>query len=339
MTFLTPESRAKLLSDHRNERDGKKRDRIKTILLADDGWTYRNIAKALFIDEQSISRHVQEYKETGNLTLNSGGSVSKLNEEQTTALIVHLKETLYLQVSGICQYVEATYKITYTVAGMTSWLSTHKFVYKKPKGVPAKADPVKQEEHIEKYKKLMNETPEDEPILFGDSMHPTQSSKLTSGWIYKGEEHYLPTTGQRTRVNITGALNLETAHVVHGAYDKICGASFIQFLEKVQNAYPNAPKIHLIVDQGRCHTSKEVKEYLKEKNVRIKLHYLPPYSPNLNPIERLWKIFHEHVSNNKHYPKAKEFVCAVNHFFNETIYHIKDLIKNRCTDNFEILYS
>ena len=138
-------------------------------------------------------------------------------------------------------------------------------------------------------------------------------------------------------MNITGALNLETAHVFHQSYDKISGESFVDFLKKLQLAYPNSPRIHFIVDQGSCHTSKEVKAFLEDKHVRIKLHYLPSYSPNLNPIERLWKIMHEHVSNNRHYPKAQEFIDAVNLFLNKTILEIKDIILNRCTDNFQVL--
>ena len=136
----------------------------------------------------------------------------------------------------------------------------------------------------------------------------------------------MPTTGQKTRMNITAALNLDTAQVVHQSYDKILGESFVGFLQKLELAYPNSPRIHLIVDRGSCHTSKIVKEFLAGKNARIKLHYLPHYSPNLNPIERLWKIMHEHVSNNKNYPRAKDFIAAANKFLHKTIPEIKDII-------------
>ena len=83
------------------------------------------------------------------------------------------------------------------------------------------------------------------------------------------------------------------------------------------------------------HTSKETKEYAEKS--RIVIHYLPTYSPNLNLIERLWKIMHEYVSNNKFYLKRKEFVEAVKYFFDITIHEIKDIIQGRITDNFEKL--
>jgi len=118
-------------------------------------------------------------------------------------------------------------------------------------------------------------------------------------------------------------------------YDKINSEKFVDFLKHIENCYPKAPKIHLFVDQGPYHTSKETKEYIK--NSRIVLHYLPAYSPNLNPIERLWKIMHEYVSNNKFYLKGKDFTEAVKYFFEKTVHEIKDVIQSRLTDNFEQL--
>ena len=337
MNFLSPHEIATLRARHRQDSNGRTRDRIKAILLANEGWTYLMISEALLLDDQTISRHVQEYKEKQKLTIDSGGSKSLLSYADTEALIAHIKSTLYDYVKDICVYVKKTYTVDYTVSGLTSWLKNNGFVYKQPKGRPFKADAEQQKKFIEFYGTLMNTTPEDEPILFGDSVHPTQATRLSRGWIFKGEDHLVPTTGQKTRVNITGALNLETAAFFHQTYDRISGESFIDFLNGLQEFYPKAPQIHLIVDQGSCHTSKMVKEYLEGSNVRIKLHYLPPYSPNLNPIERLWKIMHSFVSNNRHYPKAKEFVESVNNFLNNTVLEIKEIILNRCTDNFQLL--
>ena len=220
-----------------------------------------------------------------------------------------------------------------TISGMRSWLKKHGFVYKKPKGFPGKGNAEAQEKFIAVYKKLLNTTLEDEPVLFGDSVHPTQATILSYGWIKRGKEHHIPTTGTKTRVNITGAINLEDQTVTHREYEKVNGDSFVDFLKFLEEKYPKAPKIHLIVDRGSCHTSKIVKAHLKNGS-RVVLHYLPAYSPNLNPIERLWKIMHEHVSNNRYYEKKEQFILAVRKFFNETILDIKDVILNRVTDNF-----
>jgi transposase len=333
--FLTPEQRSILKIQHRREHDGRIRDRIKAVLLTDDGWTQPMISKALFLDDQTIGNYIKDYKESGKLKHESGGSSGKLTKKEAKELESHLETTLYLSIKEICAYVEKTYGKQYTVAGMQSWMHNHKFVYKNPKGIPAKANLEAQEEFIAAYQKLMNATPEDEPILFGDCVHPTQATKLSRGWIKKGKDQYVPTTGSRTRVNIAGAINLESLEVMTRDYDKINSGKFIDFLKYLEACYPTAPKIHLFVDQGSYHTSQETKEYVK--NSRTILHYLPAYSPNLNPIERLWKIMHEHVSNNKFYLKGKDFVAAVRNFFDETVHEIKDVIQSRITDNFERL--
>ena len=333
--FLTPTERASLKKQHRREHDGRIRDRIKSVLLSDDGWTHTMISQALFLDDQTVSNYIKDYREFGKLKHESGGSTGKLTAHETQDLLIHLETTLYLHIHEICSYVQETYGKSYTVPGMQSWMHNHGFVYKNPKGIPAKVNLEAQEQFIADYEALMNTTGEDEPILFGDSVHPTQATKLSRGWIKKGKDQYVPTTGVRTRVNITGAINLETLEVMTRDYESINSESMIDFLKYVESCYPRAKTIHLFLDQGPYHTSKETREYAKKS--RIVIHYLPPYSPNLNPIERLWKIMHEYVSNNRFYLKGKDFTNAIKYFFDKTVHEIKEVIQSRVTDNFERL--
>ena len=115
----------------------------------------------------------------------NGGSYSKLDSIQSRALELHLEETTYTRVIDICAYIERTYGVRYTVSGLRKWLHQHRFSYKQPKTVPAKADVAKQEEFIERYIELIAETPADEPILFMDSTHPTMATKVVRGWMKK----------------------------------------------------------------------------------------------------------------------------------------------------------
>lgn len=206
--FLTTEERASLEGQHCREYDGRIRDRIKAVLLSDDGWALSMIAKALFLDDQTVGNYIKDYRESGKLKHESGGSTGKLTAHETRALISHLETTLYLHIHKICTYVEETYGKSYAVPRMQSWMHNHGFVYKNPKGIPAKASLEAQEKFIADYENLMNTTPEDEPILFGDNVHPTQATKLSRGWIKKGRDQYVPTIGAGTCVNITGAINI-----------------------------------------------------------------------------------------------------------------------------------
>lgn len=331
--FLTQSDRDSLKARHRQEKSRRVADRIKAVLLSDEGWTYRQISKALFIDEQTIGRHVDEYMADRKLILSSGGSLSKLNELQTAEMISHLEYITYLKISDIIAYVETTHGASYTVQGMTSWMHSHGFSFKKPKGTPAKADPVRQEAFIQAYEQLLPKTPEDEPILFGDGVHPTMATKVTYGWIKTGTNKPIATIASRTRLNLMGALNLEKMGVTIDSYETIDSSSMTLFFDLLKAAYPKAPKIHLILDRGSYNTSFVTREAAKQRG--IQLHYLPPYSPNLNPIERLWKIMNEQVRNNRVFESAKEFRREIMNFFEITWPQIALSSTDRINDNFQ----
>lgn len=84
--FLTESQRQVLKEHHRTERDGRVRDRIKAVLLTDKGWSYVRIAEALMLDEETVSRYVQEYRTHYKLKPENGGSFSKLNDGQASDL-------------------------------------------------------------------------------------------------------------------------------------------------------------------------------------------------------------------------------------------------------------
>jgi transposase len=71
--------------------------------------------------------------------------------------------------------------------------------------------------------------------------------------------------------------------------------------------------------------------------LNIKLHFLPPYSPNLNPIERLWKVMNEQVRNNRFFIGAKDFKAAINGFFDSILPKIGNDLDGRINDNFQFL--
>ena len=285
---LTKEESFKLEELHRSTRDGKERDRIKAVLLKSEGWKDEQISQALRIHVATVRQHLNDYVEKQKLVPASGGSTGYLSAAQTEDLILHLIGQTYVTVKEICAYVEQTYGVNYSVSGMTDWLHNHRFSYKYPKQTPAKADPEKQEAFVKYYEELVTSTAEEEPIFFADSVHPSQATKVSCGWIRTGEEKLIGSTGSRTRMNICGALNLEDMSLISASYETINTASIVEFLTKVRGNYDKKIRIHYIVDQASYHTSAETKGFAELNN--IKLHYLPPYSPNLNPIERVWKV-------------------------------------------------
>jgi|TARA_B100001964_G_C14113059_1_gene544784 transposase len=335
--LLSSSEETRLRSQHRLEKNRRKADRLKAVLLSNKGWSHLRIAEALFLDDETVARHIKEYKETQKLSLDSGGSSSKLTVEQSSELTTHLMEEVYVKVADVCVYVLSKYGVFYTVSGMRSWLQSHKFSYKKPKGTPAKADPEAQAKWIETYEKLMNTLPEDEPIEFGDGVHPTMTTKVTYGWIRTGTDKPILTTGNRTRMNLMGSINLESMEVTIGDYERLNSEAMRSHFSCLRDKYPTATSIHLILDQGSYNTSAETKKSAEEMG--IVLHYLPPYSPNLNPIERLWKVMNEYVRNNRFFHSAKEFRRSILDFFEKTWPKIAPNMTDRINDNFQRLKS
>ena len=93
-----------------------------------------------------------------------------------------------------------------------------------------------------------------------------------------------------------------------------CCAEVIEaFLGEVRKQYAGATTICIILDNARYQRSYMVQQ--KAKALNIELLYLPPYSPNLNLIERLWRYFKKKVMNNKYYPDYTSFENAVDTFF------------------------
>lgn len=334
---LSKEEKQALEREHKQTRDRRMADRIKAVLLHSEGWSQIQIAQALRIRPETAHDHLEDYRQSKKLKPENGGSGSLLSNNQAASLIERLEAVTYLKVEDICVYVEQTYGIKFTVSGMTKWLRRNKFSYKKPKGMPAKADPEKQAAFIKYYENLLNTTSEDEPIEFGDGVHPTMATKLTYGWIRQGREHEktLSTTASRTRLNLMGSINLETMDVTIGSYETIDSLAMEEHFKKLRQKYPKAPKIHLILDQGSYNTSLDTKGSAKKYGVI--LHYLPPYSPNLNPIERLWKVMNESVRNNRFFGSAGEFRKEIMGFFDITWPQIAQNMVDRISDNFQNL--
>ena len=112
--------------------------------------------------------------------------------------------------------------------------------------------------------------------------------------------------------------------------------STIQLFQKLLLTYENKTKIHIYLDNARYHYAREVQEWLKMYGKRIVLHFLPPYCPHLNPIERLWHVLHNNVTRNRYYKTFNEFANSILTFCKETVANDWAKIASYVTDNFTI---
>jgi transposase len=333
--FITLEERAQLIAEHRVERDGRVRDRMKVVLWSDEGWTLERIAKALFINEKTASQHLSDYEESKKLKPENGGSSSLLTTEQTVELVAHLDGKLYGKIKEIRAYVLETYGVSYSIRGMTDWLKRQKFSFHQPCGVPAKADAAAQKAFIAEYETLKKTLPDGDHIVFADGVHPSHAVRFVRGWIRIGKRLEIPTNASQKRLNIMGALNLETMQLHRKEYKTLNAESVLDFLTFLL-AVMATGTIHIILDRGRYQHCQAVWDFVA-LNPRIKLHYLPAYSPNLNAIEPAWKIMHEHTTHNVHHPTFNDFAVSIRSFFDEIFPNKASQWVDRLTDNFRPL--
>ena len=327
--FLSEKERQLLKTQHRKERDGRIRDRIKAVLMSDEGWTLMQISRVLLISDDTVRKHIKDYKLSKKLQPENGGSEAKLSSKQAKKLIAHLQLHTYLYTKDIVSYVKTTYKVSYSISGMCYWLKRNGFSYKKPSLVPGKANIENQKAWIKEYHELKSKLSKDETICFMDGVHPTHNTQLSYGWIKKGIRKEICSNTGRQRLNISGAVDIIDKKL-HYQEDKMLNAeATITFLERIESAYPNKKRIYVFSDNARYYKNKVVLSFLETS--KIKLCYLPSYSPNLNPIERLWKWMKQRVMYNTYYKEFDDFKHAIFGFL-DALSNLKP--KTELIDNF-----
>lgn len=165
--------------------------------------------------------------------------------------------------------------------------------------------------------KCINQAQElNEIVLFFDPMHQIHNTKNDYCWQFKGKSNTktIGSNSGRQRLNIIGALNpidLTTTIILTKAN---CDTNLmITYLKHLRDKYKSNQKITLILDNASYNRAYATQDCAKELN--IELLFLPPYAPNLNLIERLWKFFKKKVMKNKYYETYKIFEENVENFF------------------------
>ena len=211
------------------------------------------------------------------------------------------------------------------------------FEYRKPKALPRVASVESQAAFIALYEKLMRDLPADEAVYFADAVHPEYQSKPAFGWVKAGSNPAVLSTAGRGRVNIHGALNLETFDAPFVEPTTVDGKSAAQLLAKIEERNPDKRLIHVLWDNAAYHKGPDVRDFLARPDCRSHLIPLPPYCPHLNPIERLWAVLHKYVTHNRHYPTQKQCADAVLAFMRETIPREWRTFRDQVSDNFSLI--
>lgn len=337
--FLSAAQRLELKNIHRMEDKRRYADRIKALLAWDSGWTLTQISEVLLLDEKTIRNYRKLYEDGGVDRLccdELKGSSCYLSEQELEELKSHLRATVYSSTAEIALYVENTFGIQYGVSGLTDLLHRIGFVYKKTKIVPGKADAEKQKEFLSNLEELKSRMKPEDKLYYLDGVHPQHNSQSAHGWIAKGEEKKLKSNTGRKRINLNGALDSKTKEVIIREDVSINTDSTIALLKELEERNPDASIIYAVADNARYYKNKLVTAFLE--NSRIELIFLPPYAPNLNLIERLWKFFKKKILANRYYESFLEFQQACLAFFEpNSLKNFKKELESLLTNKFQII--
>ena len=339
--FLSNDARAHLEAVVRRPREkhGVAR-RANAILLLDDGMSCEAVARVLYLDDDTVRGWHERFTSGGVEALRAfgwKGGAGKLSRCQEAELVATLSGRLWPSTAAVIAHIEARYGMVYSKAGAIKLLHRLGFDYRRPKGLPAKADAAAQEAFVAAYETLLNRLEADEIVYFSDAVHPEYQSRPAYGWIRRGETVAVRKGKGRQRLNLMGALCLESFDLQMVETLKMSTQTTIDLLDKLERHNPDRRRIHVILDRAPVHRGEAVRQWLARPGCRIQLHYLPAYAPNLNAIERLWKLMHEHVTHNRYHETFRSFAEAIWRFFKTTLPDKWKSFRNTVNDNFHIV--
>ena len=340
--FLSVEDRNKLIA---LARDGSAASRVtrraNALVLLDDGWSCQEVADALLLNDDTIRGWHKLFEQRGIEGVTSfdvGGSASFLSAAQEDALKVFVGTTLPRTTRQVGAWIEREFGLVYeSRSGLIALLNRLGLEYHKPNVISRKLDEGKQKAFIAGYEKLLNSLGDNEAVLFADAVHPTHAARPVGCWAPKQDKLAIEQTSGRQRINIHGAINLETGQTRMIDVETVDAASTITLLEAIEALYPLLALIHVFLDNARYHHATLVQEWLARPGCRIKLHFIPSYCPHLNPIERLWGVMHRNITHNKCYGTCAQFADATLGFLRDVVPRNWAVLCDQVTDNFRVI--
>jgi transposase len=340
--FLTGEDRGKLVA---LARDGSAAARVtrraNAVVLLDGGWSCQEVADALLMNDDTIRGWHKLFEQRGIEGLTSfdmGGSAGFLSAAQEDALKAFVGTTLPRSTRQIGAFIEREFGLVYeSRSGLIALLHRLELEYHQPEVISRKLNVDKQKEFIENYDKLLNSLGANEAVLFADAVHPTHAARPVGCWAPKQDNLAIEQTSGRQRINIHGAIDLETGKTRMIEVETVDAASTITLLEAIEALYPLMALLHVFLDNARYHHAKLVQEWLARPGCRIKLHFIPAYCPHLNPIERLWGVMHRNVTHNRTYATCAQFADATLGFLRDKVHRNWAAYRDSVTDNFRVI--
>jgi len=310
ITLSAPE-RKSLLDLYRHGTDPGLIHRAHILLLLGDGFSWATIAAVLFTSPGTIARWQQRFREGGIETLAGrapgrrrvfswhwAGVVVRWVTERSPRDFGFLRSRWTCAVAALLLW--SCFRRAVGRETVRRWLHRADLVWRRPRPVLRRRDPLRAEK-LRALRRLLRELPDDEVAVFEDEVDVNLNPKIGSMWMRRGRQAEVGTPGDNAKRYLAGSMSWRTGTlwVTEGGHRD--GALFIRHLDELRLRLRRYRVIHVICDNARFHRAekcKRVQEYLKHWGHRIRLHYLPTYAPEANPIERVWWHLHDEITRN-----------------------------------------
>jgi transposase len=261
--FLDRQSRQDLIELARNGSAAHRlARRANALVLLDDGMSCEAIAKVLLLDDDTIRTWYRLYEEDGiegRTNFGYEGSACQLSGEQQERLKAWVAAALPRTTRQVGAWIDKEFGVVYEGrSGLIALLHRLELEYHKPSVIPRKLDKEKQRAFIESYDNLLNSLADNEAVLFADAVHPTHTARAAGCWAPSQDKLAIEQTSGRQRINIHGAIDLETGQTRMIEALTIDAASTIRLLQSIEAFYPMLALIHVfwtmrvIITPGSC---------------------------------------------------------------------------------------
>jgi transposase len=159
---------------------------------------------------------------------------------------------------------------------------------------------------------VLGNLPADHAAVYLDEVDVHLNPKIGLDWMNRGKQKEVMTPGTNDKRYLCGAMDADSGVLCWVKGEKKNSLLFVRMLRKLADeAYPDAKVIHVVLDNYRIHSSKISREAVKELGGRVVLHFLPPYCPDDNRIERVWLDLHANVTRNHRCEDMEQLIREV----------------------------
>ncbi len=166
-------------------------------------------------------------------------------------------------------------------------------------------------------RRIVAATTSAEPVFYVDELDVHLNPRVGCDWMLRRTQKVVTTPGVNAKRFVAGALHAATGRVAWVVATHKRSGLFIALLHELRRRYRRARRIHLVLDNYSIHGSRQTKAALAEFGDRFALHFLPPFSPDGNRIERLWRDVHATVTRHHRCQTIDELLTAVEAFLRE----------------------